>query len=178
MIGGWLGSWFGGWSGGGSTTSAEVTIGNIRDRMIELVADHVPASLAADRFTPWRSDAEIASALEHAPVSAFRRFAIRCDYVEDMPAVTNADTARLAARMVLAVGYPATHRAADGRSRDQVISADSRAIEFLIGATGRANFSGNHSCTPRGVSFDVDRASDAIHFLLGIVDLSYVATLT
>ena len=177
MIGGWLGSWFGGWSGGASTVADGVTIGNIRDRMIAIVSEIVPLSLAADPFTPWRSDTEIAAALDAAPVSAFRRYAIRCDYVEGMPLVTNADVARLGARMVLAVGYPASHRVGNGRDRERVMSSDARAIEYAIGATGRRNFSGSNDCTPLSVDFEIDRTSDAIHFLLGTVGLMYVSTL-
>lgn len=146
------------------------TVETIRDRIITLIAALTPTSLTGDKFRVSRdeSQADFRLASESAPAGCFRRFQVDDDGRDDLPEVSNTDTAQLRVTFTITVAYPNTHRygAAAGRDRKDVIDEDWRKLNFAVGIYGRANFSGTNDCTPLGCRKEIDKGEKVTYLVV------------
>mgnify|MGYP001566961644 CR=1 FL=1 len=153
------------------------TLESLRDRIIVLITALTPTSLTGDKFRGSldESEADFRKAAEAAPAGCLRRFQVRNDGSDDLPAVSNADTAQLRAKLRILVAYPQTHRygGSAGRDRDDVIDQDWRKINFSVGVYGRANFSTTHDCTPLGCRKEVEIGTSGVDYLVIAFEANY-----
>ena len=132
------------------------TAADIVDRVEVLIEALDRTSLIGDRFRSSRNedDADFQSWAEQSDTAALRRFQALDIGEEDSPEVSNTTTDLRHFVVMILVAYPHTARygADQATSRRKVIDQDWGRINGAggIGIYGRANFSGDHDCTPLG----------------------------
>ena len=159
------------------------TAAAIRDRIKALVEALTPSTDTGVNFRSYRNedDGNFQDWAEASDTAAYRRFQARDDGTEDPPEVSNTDTDMRHVTFVILVAYPQTGRdgADQALDRDDVIDADWGRINGAagMGIYGRANFSGDHDCTPLGATREVVRGT-ACDFLEIRARFSYYRNVT
>lgn len=158
---------------------------SIRDRIIAVITALSPSSLATgagNAFHEYRNegDGDFIAWAEKNPAAAFRRFQVRDDGTDEPPAVTNMDIEERSVTFEIVISYPQSARTGHKQalSRDDVIAADFRQIDFAVGICGRINFSPPEpDAVPRGITKRIDRR-DACDYLVLTETFTYRRTTT
>lgn len=177
--------WSGGWWGNGASSDdggpvgiadGTATLETIRDRMIALIVDLTPTSLAADKFRVGRDElkADFPAQMEAAPQASLRRFTVRTRSASDDPLTSSVDVTMQEAEATIIVAYPQTHRYGPGAGRDRfdIMDEDWRKINRAIGPIGRGNFSSTNDCTPLKSRHEFELGT-AVDFLVITIELTY-----
>lgn len=117
----------------------------IRNRMIDVIRELVPASLSDHRFREMPNEAG-ADPFQWAidnPLAAFRAYQVRTSGGSDLPIASDPDVEEWIVTLTIVVAYPQDARAGDGQalSRDDVYEEDKFQIDKATGRLARANFS-------------------------------------
>lgn len=156
------------------------TVESIRDRILTLIEGVTPAKLST-KFLRHRAerDGNFVDWAEKNPAAAFRRISASEVGDDEPPETSNVSEERVRTRFEVRIAYPQTHRYGPDNERDRkdLMNADWKAINLLIGVYGRGNFSGSNDCTPLGCTKTTD-ASGAVDFLVVTFECEYVRAVT